>query len=148
MIPTSPLQLNLSAFTDVRISAQPDGDVSAKIQTKIGYNARVHAQDNRQWQVTVRVSLDQHGQTKPVYLGSVECIGLFSVSQEWPSGEIEKLVVVNGVGIIYGIIREMISNITARGAWPMITLPTQSFIAAYDQSKRTKEPSAMVTVSP
>jgi preprotein translocase subunit SecB len=113
------------------------------IVTNVNFGGNPLEEKKRRWQITVRVNLLQGGDIKPTYLGHVECIGIFSVASNVPEGKIEKLVMVNGTGILYASIREMISNITARGPWPLVNLVTQSFSVGYEEGKtREKEVAA------
>lgn len=91
--------------------------------------------DKRKWQVLVRVNLVANENSKPHYLGTVECVGIFSVAPDVKDENIERLVMVNGTGLLYGSIRELILTITSRGPWPAINLVTQVFTAGFDAGK-------------
>ena len=51
----------------------------------------------------------------------------------------EKLVFINGCGIVYAAIREMITNITARGFFDPIILPSCSFDEMYKERENEKK---------
>lgn len=133
-------------FTDVQITAQPDAKDGGVLSTNVVFSGSVLGGDKRKWQITVRVNLVQGGDIKPTYLGLVECVGIFSVAPNVPEENIEKLVMVNGTGILYGSIREMISNITSRGPWPLIVLVTQIFSAGYEEGKSKEKEAEKVKV--
>jgi preprotein translocase subunit SecB len=131
----SPLQLESLAFTDVRITAQIDAKEGGKSTTDVGFGGAPLDETHRRWQVTIQVTLGQTGEVKPFYLGAVHCVGIFFVVEEYPPEKIERLVMVNGTGMLYGAVREMISNITSRGPWPMVNLVSQSFIEGFERGK-------------
>jgi preprotein translocase subunit SecB len=91
--------------------------------------------DKRKWQLLVRVNLTPGPNSKPTYVGFVECVGIFSVASDVQDENIERLVMVNGTGMLYASIRELILNITSRGPWPAINLVTQVFSAGYAEGK-------------
>jgi preprotein translocase subunit SecB len=133
----SPLQLSQAFFTEVSIKTDNDLKLGeSQLQTRVEFNGKVHQQDPRNWMVTVRVLFEpEKGKSMP-YSGTVECLGVFIVHPNWPEDQVEKLVLVNGTGMLYTMIREMICNITARGPYEMLILPTQSFAESYEQGKK------------
>lgn len=135
----SPLQLNRSVFTDVRLTAQPDvpdTQVELQMETIVEYQAQVSNANPRNWVLTVRVHIKSPNEKPTMYVGTVQCIGAFTVAPEWPADQIEKLVVVNGCGMLYSSIREMVSIIVARGPYVSPPLPSMSFVGMYEQSKQ------------
>jgi preprotein translocase subunit SecB len=136
----SPLQLRTCFFTDVRISSQhlTDLEMQGSVETAVEFRTRPAPNNNRVWQIVVRVHLRGAENTKAPYTGTVECVGDFEVAPEWPEDKIGQLVAVNGTGLLYASIREMVSNISARGPWGPIMLPTQSFIEAYAATQKSK----------
>lgn len=138
----SPLQLASCYFTKVRVDAQ------AKAQAKdfAGINLDVHTEawkqnpeNLRQWYVQLKVHLEAKEAVIPSYLAEVEAIGTFTVDDSWKEDLVERLVYINGSGILYSSIREMICTITARGFWPMLTLPSWSFSEMYKELERVKQ---------
>ena len=67
---------------------------------------------------------------RAIYEGKVEFLGQFQVSDSLPEEKRLRAVTVNGASILYGAVREMVANVTARGPHPMITLPSLSFLDA------------------
>src|SRR4051794_21946783 len=104
---SSPLQLDLLCFINVSIQANPISDAE-HINNYIGYIANVDPQNKRKWQLLVKVKMEGSDGKSSMYAGTVECSGKFTVAPTWPEEMIEKLVVVNGVGLLYSAIREMI----------------------------------------
>jgi preprotein translocase subunit SecB len=147
----SPIQLSQAVFTDVQITAQEDaynGPEGTVFNTQVQFGAKPISDDHRTWNVIVRVNMKPTNEKKPTYLGTVECVGLFQVHPQLPKEQIERFVFVNGTSLLYGSIRELVSTITARGPWPMITLVSQSFAASYEEHKQSIEvPNTAVTGS-
>jgi len=111
-------------------------ETEAQLQTVVEYSARKNEKNSRQWGLTVRVHFKSANERPIPYAGTVEALGELEVSAEWPEAEIEKLVVVNGTGMLYSSIREMILSVTSRGPYSPLMLPTQSFLATYQEQQR------------
>jgi preprotein translocase subunit SecB len=137
----SPLQMVNCSFTEVRLSARPDAvdeDVN-RIDFSVEPETFKRTKESQlEWIVLVRVKIAAAANAKPGYTGEVEAIGTFDVNAAWPPDKIEQLVFVNGAGMVYGAIRELVCNITSRGLWRMLTLPSYSFLSHY-QEKMEKE---------
>jgi preprotein translocase subunit SecB len=134
----SPLQLKNQIFTDVKVTSQhlTETDMLGGMETAVEFRSQADPNNNRLWQIIVRVHMRGSGNIKAPYVGTVECVGGFEVVPEWPENKIEQLVSVNGTSLLYSSIRDMVCNITARGPWGSIMLPTQSFIEAYEAGKK------------
>lgn len=147
--PLSPLQLNHSLFTDVKITAQhlTDAEMQGTLQTAVEFRIQPDPNNRRIWQVIVRVHLQSPPNAKAPYIGTVESAGMFSVAPDWPEEKIDQLVAVNGTGLLYSGIREMVCSITSRGPWGMIMIPTQSFLGAYEDSKKNKGATAPIAAT-
>ena len=123
----SPLQLEKSFFTAVSIRANRDGSPDAKWNVQTIPEVLKQGDEKRKWAVSLRVILKSIDDLKPCYNAEVEIAGTFSVAPTWPEANIEQLVHINGCPVLYSAAREMISNLTSRGPWPMLVLPTVSF---------------------
>ncbi|WP_175782754.1 protein-export chaperone SecB [Burkholderia cenocepacia] len=80
--------------------------------------------------VTLAVRLlGAEGKIAP-YRIDVKCVGYFNVLTEAFPEEARRqnVVVVNGAAMLYGAIREMVSNITARSWHGELLLPAMSFL--------------------
>ena len=135
----SALQPEQISFVNVSIKCNYDQDVSSgTLMTNVEFRGSAHQQDKRNWMLTVRVNIKRANEKPIPYEGVIECIGIFKVSPQCPEDQIEKLVMVNGTSLVYGSIREMICNITARSTFDMLMLPSQSFLEAFEKSKQPK----------
>lgn len=124
----SPLRLERAFFTRVSIQAIPDGNPEAKWEVEAVPQIAQKGDEKRKWSVALKLTLKQIGELKPSYHVEIEAAGSFSVFEKWPDDKIEQLVHVNGSAILYSAIREMVCNLTSRGPWPMLCLPTVTFL--------------------
>jgi preprotein translocase subunit SecB len=138
----SPLYLQGCYFTEVKISAQS----ASKPEDANSYDINIETEPSkttadqpRQWVVIVRVKINPKEGATPPYLGEVEAIGSFSVDDSWEESKIESLVYVNGSGLVYAAIREMICTVTARGFFDMLLLPSCSFGQMYKELLNSRQ---------
>ena len=130
----SPLQLETCFFTEIRVISDPEANEDDINRVNIAVHTEASKRDEgapRQWFVVVGVKITPKADAKPGYVGEVEGVGMFHVHASWPDNQIERLVAINGASVVYGAIRELISNLTARGPWDMLILPTYSFVEHY-----------------
>jgi len=140
----APISLRSCYFTEVRILSQAEAraedlnnvDVTPKI------NVFSPSGDNP-WNAFIifRVIISAKDGALPPYYGELEVMGDFQISDSWPEPQIEKLVYVNGSGMLYSAVREMVCNITARGLFPLLLLPSISFFEMFKdlEASRSKE---------
>ena len=130
----APLQIGDCFFTEVSVSANPDGkeaDLNQIVCNVLPEHFLRDKQNPREWCIILRTAIVAKEGSAPPYVGKVEVFGTFSVDKSWPADKIEQLVYINGSGILYSVVREMICNITARGVWKMLLLPSLSFMEMY-----------------
>lgn len=72
------------------------------------------------------------------YSFKIGLVGLFHVVEGVASERAAKLLLTNGSSILYGVAREIVRDLTARGPHPSILLPTVSFL---DSDKPEQKPS-------
>jgi hypothetical protein len=131
----SPIQLQSLTYTEVHISAQSDGKPNGVSATNAAFEAFPLDLQKENWQVGVKVDIVQIGEIKPFYLGTILAIGIVQIVASIPEDRLEKVVTVNGAGMVYSAIREMVCNITARGPWGPLMLITQNFLVAYEEGQ-------------
>lgn len=137
---TSPLRLKQISFT--RVSIEPSTpfengtpgsavnfefeQVMFKVKLDVGIIEDQRA-DPRDFLIQLGVTVDNvEGRASP-YQFDIGAAGYFEMSPKIAMPEREDLAVVNGAGLIYGAMREMVANITAR-CWPgMLVLPSMNF---------------------
>ena len=133
----SPLQAKRLFFTKVRLDAVPKVEPSASCDVQA--TAEVSQISRRDWVVILTVSLGLMLEKPAQYRGTLEVVGFFQVSNDWPDDKIESLVYANGSAVLYGAAREMVCNITARGPYDMVVLPTASFVGTGPKQPKRPE---------
>lgn len=123
----SALQLERMFFTRVAIVASQDPAAKPSPQFETSVAAGSNPANRRQYQITITIKLLANPTTPTAYVGDVEATGFFAVSEAVPIEKCERFAAIHGSTLVYGMIRELISNLTARGPWPMFVLPTTSF---------------------
>ena len=125
----SPLQLEHYCVTAVHLDANLDAKVPEKIEWRINSKCdfATHRDDSRRWKVDLTISFHAADEATGPYKGSVSFIGFFAVDDTYSEEKVKLLVETNGPSVLFGSVREMVANLTARGPWPMVLLPTQSF---------------------
>ena len=129
MIP-SPLSLETHFFGHIEVTAQRASPEELGEGTLDSYlECQRHEEERNRWlvQLGIKKEADEKEGTPP-YTFYVEAVGLFSVLPDYPEEKVESLVRVNGAAVLYGAIRELIANLTARGPYPQVDLPTVTFL--------------------
>jgi preprotein translocase subunit SecB len=87
----------------------------------------VHKQEEPESQWLVRLDLqfspDKEGEVT-AYLGEIAVVGVFTLAADFPPEKASDMVHMNGGAILFGIVRELLSSISARGVHGGIVLPT------------------------
>ncbi|MCP5487629.1 MAG: protein-export chaperone SecB [Verrucomicrobia bacterium] len=140
MIP-SPLLLECHYFTRVNVEAAADVD-SAEADAgvfKHRIDCKRHKEESRRFMLTLglkRVAGKKEG--TPHYTWEIEVVGFLTVDAEYPEEKVEALVKVNGPAVLYAAAREMVANITSRGPFPAVNLPTVTFVDELTTKTREK----------
>ena len=127
---SSPLSLERYAFKRVEITAseKPDQGAVNVLNIKLSC-ARNQADPNRFLiGLDLKILADAASGKVPTYTGELSIEGYFRIAAEVPEDRKQEIVVVNGAGMLFGAMREMVNNITARGPWPSLMLTTMSFV--------------------
>ena len=132
----SPLQLERHFFTRIQLDAKPTGKPEVSNQLSCQVEVGRAADDSKRFQVIVRLKLQSPSHGQACYTGEIDSVGLFRVADRWPEDRMLELVEANGAAVLFGAIRELICNLTARGPWPQISLQTVTFV----QPKVKSEP--------
>jgi len=85
--------------------------------------------------VVLRLKISSPPKEEACYTGEIHAVGLFHVMNGWPAEKIQLLVSANGAALLYGAIRELLLNLTARGPWPEVLLNSMTFTQPKDQPK-------------
>lgn len=125
----SPLQLSRQVLTKLNVEATPGGDPNVGPDVATIVDASPNKDNPREWFVGLYVELKTPADKKASYTGHIQLVGVFRINDQWPAEKMEMLVRVNGSSVLYGAARELVANLTARGPWPMVMLPTLSFVS-------------------
>jgi preprotein translocase subunit SecB len=123
----SPLQLERYFFVKASLQAQPKGDPQALNSVQTQFEVSQASERPNDYMVSLTVRLMPLENNSPAYIGEFIVVGFFKVHETYPKDKCAKLVGVNGAGILYGVVREMVANLTARGPFPMLGLVSLNF---------------------
>ena len=82
----------------------------------------------RQWEITLRAKFQPGPKVNAPYFFVLEIVGFFQVGPKYPPERLDALVKVNGPSVLYGVAREVIRDLTCRGPYPPMFLPSASFV--------------------
>ncbi len=135
----SPLQLDRYFFVKISLEANAKGDPKAVYNIEAKTDVSRDESRDGHFLVSLTVRLKSLDDALPCYDGEVVVMGYFHVDQDYPPQKCEPLVAINGASILYGAIREMVSNLSARGPWPMLVLAPLNFAALNREAKEGVE---------
>jgi preprotein translocase subunit SecB len=145
MTPISPLQLKGHAFTaiSVRTSTNGSAENEPNLIPQVAFEADPGLPNHWRLGLEVRVCSAQAG--KP-FLYEIELAvqGLVEVHADFPAERRESLAVVNGLGLLYSSVREMVINLTARSASGALSLPTLNFVEIVAKATQERATAAKV----
>jgi preprotein translocase subunit SecB len=140
----SPLQLERYYLTELHYEANDALQLNAMpeltLESVVGIGR--HNEDVRRFKVQLKVSFWPVTPDSIPQKGSVTFAGFFAVDPAYPVEKVPMLVETNAPSVLYGAAREMFCNLTARGPWGMVALPSQSF---YKSAPKSVEPKAEAT---
>ncbi|PYF99753.1 Preprotein translocase subunit SecB [Thioalkalivibrio sp. ALE21] len=89
-------------------------------------------QDGTWWVAVGFGTMNEEEEPRCPYILDVQAVGVFSVSEKYPVERHEGLAFEYGAALVYGAIREMVTNVTSRSLVGPLTLPTPSFVGAFE----------------
>lgn len=139
MTPISPLQLKAHAFTAISVRTWIGGSGSHEptLVPKIGFEADPDLPNH--WRLMLEVKVGSANTDKP-FLYEIELAvqGVVEVHADFPAERREHLAVVNGLGLLYSSIREMVTNLTARSAHGTLNLPTLNLVEIVSKAEHER----------
>lgn len=134
----SPLQLSRYFVTDLHFTVQPKFDPQKELGLTnddfvIEPGVLCLGENQREWQVSLRVKQQAKPDGNIPYAFSVEVISFFEVADGFPKERIQRMVETNAPSILYGILREVVRDITTRGPYAGLMLPPVSFYSSEGQ---------------
>jgi preprotein translocase subunit SecB len=139
MTPISPLQLKAHAFTAISVHTLNGGSGSNEpsLVPKIGFAADPEMPNH--WRLMLEVKVSSVHANKPfLYDIEVAIQGVVEVHADFPAERREHLAIVNGLGLLYSSIREMVTNLTARSAHGALNLPTLNLVEIVAKAKQER----------
>jgi len=100
-----------------------------------------HEKLNDGWSVWLKVAFGGQASGKALHNGEIEFEGIFAVHPKYPDDKIEDLVRMNGGAILYGAVRELVLNLTARskhGPFEMPTIDARMFLKPPEEKTAPK----------
>lgn len=123
----SPLQLKNLSFKTVCLEVDPDGTFEAAPRFNQNLSFAVLDNQRRFYRLNLELDFDGAPEKPFAYSGRFSVIGIFEVSADFPEDRLVELVRVNGGGLLYGAIRDMILTISSRSLKGGFLLPTLNF---------------------
>ncbi|MEY2563366.1 MAG: hypothetical protein QOH88_1559 [Verrucomicrobiota bacterium] len=120
---TSWLSLERHTFKRIAIEAAEKPDLKASNALQLSLEIAHHETDDFRVKISLDVAFLAESGKNPAYTGEISMEGFFRIGHDPDM----KIVITNGASILYGAIREMLLNLTFRGPWPPVLLPTASF---------------------
>lgn len=128
----SPLHLDQYFFTRIHLDACEDPaceDIKGAGALRTQTQCQPHSEDPLQWMVTLKVIIEkQPNGDCPPYTAELEAVGLFTIDDNFPEARRTALVQANAPAVLFGAIREMLTNLTSRGPYQPVNLGTVTFI--------------------
>ena len=144
----SPLTLHGIEFVRVHVETDLESEIRRADEFNFGGTtlnwALEHGQngEDETWWVAVGFGTQpKDDEPRCPYVLDVQALGIVSVSDEYPVEKHESLACEYGAALVYGAIREMVTNITSRSLAGVLTLPTPSFVGALElqHQKRSEQ---------
>ncbi len=130
----APIQLEGYFLTEVNCQVNPQfkADKETKFAERdLEVGTGIHPIKGRpnRWQVSLNIKLQPSAEANSPYSFGMNLIGVVCwVGPEQPEDKIGTLLRTNGPSMLYGVAREMGRDLTARGPFPPLVLPSVSFI--------------------
>ena len=155
----APIQLTEYFITELHISANPKFDPKQEAPIRIkDYQVMVEAlsnpEDHRDWKLILELQLQPPAEANIPYRLSAQMVGSAIIHPKYPKDRVERLVRTNGSSMLFGAMREVIRDSTARGPYSAVVIPSTSFYEPEEDSqgsppsKPSSEPRATVDKPP
>jgi preprotein translocase subunit SecB len=130
----APLQLEGYCLTDLTFQANPDCNPTKETRfheddLAVAANVQPIRDQPRRWQVTLKLKLQPKPESNSPYFFSLALVGIVWAAPDLPQDKLDSIVRTNGPSMLFGAAREMVRDITARGPFPALALPSVSFLA-------------------
>ena len=138
----SPIQIISQEVVDVSVHTHPateDQESFGRGKLDVERNLFPFEDNPRRFAVALKIDFGEaDNSTPPPYSGSISLYGIYIVHEDFPNDP-ERLIRITGASMLYGVGREMISQITARSPNGILTLPSISFYEDAPKPKPAKK---------
>jgi preprotein translocase subunit SecB len=83
--------------------------------------------DRRSWNIVLRLTLNASPERNMPYSFLIEVVGTVLVDSTVKEENIERLIQINGMSLVFSVTREIVRAMTSRGPWGDVLLPTVTF---------------------
>jgi preprotein translocase subunit SecB len=132
----SPLQLKDHKILRIHFDTRQIEEQSSELVFNHAMEVFHPENQDHTWLVRLDVQFKATSEsTVAPYLGEIAVVGTFTLDHDFPEEKSKDMVYMNGGAILYGVVREILCNITSRGIHGPIMLPTldaRSFIQVSD----------------
>jgi preprotein translocase subunit SecB len=118
---------------------------------KVGFSIDHGRHEDGNWTVAVGFrTTNEKAKVLCPYIIDVQAMGVFSIDARLDAEKQEKVIYENGAALVYGAIRELVSNISSRSAFGPVMLPTPTFSGAFEEylAEKLEEENARAATKP
>ncbi|MCC5790150.1 MAG: protein-export chaperone SecB [Opitutales bacterium] len=126
-IPPSPVQLRSSHFKEIEVNALEEGSLENPFSLTPRVETAPSVDHDRIWRIDLTVTIQSDPENPFAYNGKVRAIGIIEIHPDIDASQVAPFARVNGVTLLYGIIRELVHTLTARSEHGEWILPTLDF---------------------
>jgi preprotein translocase subunit SecB len=129
----APLQLEAYFLTDLSFRANQEFDKTKPVafqEPDLAVLTGIQPDKNldRRWQVTLNIKLQSRPEANSPYFFALNLVGIVWAAAELPPDRLPLLLATNGPAMLYGVAREVVRDLTSRGPFPPLSLPSISFL--------------------
>lgn len=132
-------EMNLSANDGYDPEKDSDLDIS---DIQVESNIAKVTPDGDQWAVALSVEQNVPAEKNAPYNFVVRLVGLFTMVEGLTAERVEQLLLTNGSSILFSAAREILRDMTAKGPYSPLLLPTLSFFPMPKEEKAPAEESS------
>lgn len=144
MKPLPPALLRLEAFwiESLELKAEqgwqaPEGPVEIAL---MGDSEYAFAPEERKVLIRLSFQSELDDAKRLPYRFQATVAGRFSLAEDVPEDQRDRMVYINGTAILYGIARGALATVTALGPYGPVHLPTINFVDLLDRRPGRKKP--------
>ncbi len=124
----SPIQTRRHWITSIAFEHSEKLVEKPNLQLQLTLNTR---KCKEHWHVRLKVSVGGRDSVTANYKVEIDFEGIFDIHPKFPAEQTEDLVRMNGGAVLYGAVRELVLNLTARskhGPFEMPTIDARMFV--------------------